>query len=74
MKIFQKVWGYIVLASFVKLVSVLFEMIFNAKTNVIFLILFLLSLLLFRIHPLKGSNYPFGFQIELKLPDFHLKF
>lgn len=73
MKYFQVVWGYITLLSIDKFISIIIEFVFRIQSIVTFLILVLLSLILFQIHPLKESSCPFDFQIELRTLGFRLK-
>lgn len=71
MRIFQSLWGYLLLISMDKLISELVTFVVGLEVKHLFVALIVLSLLVVRIRPDQNSNYPLAFRMEVRNLDFH---
>lgn len=71
MRIFQIVWGYVVLISICKMLSILINLAMHVNGSCLFFFFSILTIMILKISPLKNSNYPFGFLVQSRFQHFH---
>lgn len=71
MRIFQTIWGYIVLISICKLFATLINFALHINNSYLFFFFSILMVAVLKISPLKNSNYPFAFLVQSRFQHSH---